>query len=78
MLIPSKFTTINESILFKAVSILENKTEQESLANIVNRLRERFDCSADLIRAMDALYVLGALDIDMNTGAVSYAEQNLV
>lgn len=72
MLVPSKFTTLEESIIFKMVSILINKKDGESLSDLISRTACSFTDTSEFIHAMDILYVLDMIDID-SSGNVKYA-----
>lgn len=72
MLVPSKFTTLEESTIFKMVSILANKEDGESLCDLMDRTAGDFIDTSELILAMDILYVLGLINID-SSGNIKYA-----
>lgn len=73
MLVPSKFTRLEESTLFRMKSILSGKTESESVQDVYQRTRDVFRDACELLHALDALFVLGLLDIDVDSGLIRYA-----
>lgn len=73
MLVPSKFTRLEESTLFRMKSILSCKAEVESLQDIYYRTRNDFRDASEFLHALDALFVLGLLEIDEDSGLIRYA-----
>lgn len=72
MLVPSKFTTLEESTIFKMISILSNKKDGESISDLLNRTSGVFIDTSELIHALDVLYVLDLINIDQS-GNIVYA-----
>lgn len=73
MLVPSKFTRLEESTLFKMKCILSGKTNLESVQDVYYRTRDEFLDASEFLHALDALFVLRMLDIDVDSGIVRYA-----
>lgn len=73
MLIPTKFTKLEESTIFKMRVILKGKSSNETLCDVLGRTLGDFDDISEFLSAMDALYVIGAIDVDKSTGIVNYA-----
>lgn len=73
MLVPSKFTRLEESTLFRMKSILGGKTELESVQEIYYRTRHVFQDASEFLHALDALFVLGLLELDEDLGLIRYA-----
>lgn len=73
MLVPSKFTRLEESTLFKMKSILDSETEEESVQDIYRRTRDVFWDASEFLHALDALFVLALLEIDADSGLIQYA-----
>jgi hypothetical protein len=73
MLVPSKFTRLEESTLFRMRSILSGKAESECVQDVYHRTRGVFHDASEFLHALDALFVLGLLDIDFNSGLIRYA-----
>ncbi|CNL29023.1 Uncharacterised protein [Yersinia frederiksenii] len=73
MLIPTKFTTLEESTIFKMRVILENKISGEKVSDLLLRTSGKFQDASEFLHALDILYVLGLIDIDGSTGTINYA-----
>ncbi|WP_371815421.1 ABC-three component system middle component 7 [Limnobacter profundi] len=73
MLVPSKFTRLEESTIFKMKCILDNRKQNESITEIYSRTKEVFYDASEFIHALDILYVLGLLEIRENTTVIEYA-----
>ena len=74
MLVPTKFTTLEESTIFKMRAILEDKQEGETIPDLLARTSDDFQDASEFLHAVDILYVLGALDVEASTGVIEYAE----
>ncbi|WP_422846972.1 ABC-three component system middle component 7 [Acidovorax sp. M14] len=72
MLVPSKFTRLEESTIFKMAKILRGRPDYESLLELYHRTRGVFQDASEFLHAVDALYVLGMLEVD-ELGQVNYA-----
>ncbi len=73
MLVPSKFTRLEESTLFRMKCILNRAKGPESVQDIYYRTRDVFQDASEFLHALDALFVLGLLDIDVDSGVIQYA-----
>ena len=73
MLIPSKFTRLEESTLFKMKSILADKLQGETIQDVYHRTRDVFQDASEFLHALDILFVLGMMEIDEETGLINYA-----
>lgn len=74
MLVPTKFTTLEESTIFKMKVILEKRVSDENISEALRRTENTFQDASEFLHALDALYVLKLIDIDASTGIISYAE----
>ncbi|MFC5522588.1 ABC-three component system middle component 7 [Polaromonas jejuensis] len=54
-------------------NILSGATEAESVQDIYHRTRDVFRDASEFLHALDALFVLGLLDIDVDSGSIRYA-----
>ncbi|MFH3083613.1 ABC-three component system middle component 7 [Serratia marcescens] len=72
MLVPTKFTTLEESTIFKMLVILKNKTDDEKLSNLLIRTSEGFQDTSEFLHALDILYVLGLIDFDSSMETIKY------
>lgn len=73
MLVPSKFTRLEESTIFKMKCILENKKQGESVLDAYHRTKDYFYDTSEFLHALDVLYVLEALTIKYDLGLIEYA-----
>lgn len=73
MLVPSKFTRLEESTLFRMSIILREKNEAETIHDVYLRTRDVFRDASEFLSAMDALFVLGFLNIENDSGLIKYA-----
>lgn len=73
MLVPSKFTRLEESTIFKMKCILANKSDFENVIDVYLRTKDFFYDASEFLHALDVLYVLGLLNINNDTGLIEYA-----
>lgn len=73
MLVPSKFTRLEESTLFKMRKVLMGKSQGETVQDIYRRTHDVFHDATEFLHALDVLFVLGMLTIEVETGSITYA-----
>lgn len=73
MLIPTKFTRLEESTLFKMRCILAGKHEVESVVELYARTKQEFYDASEFLHALDILFVLSLIDVESDSGIVQYA-----
>ena len=73
MLVPSKFTRLEESTIFKMKCILDNKNKTESVLDIYIRTKGCFYDASEFLHALDILYVLGLISINNDMELIEYA-----
>lgn len=73
MLVPSKFTRLEESTIFKMKCILDGGRGNESIPEMYLRTKELFYDASEFIHALDVLYVLDLVNIEDNSGLIEYA-----
>jgi len=73
MLVPSKFTKLQESTIFKMRCILANKKEGEKVSEIYLRTKDVFYDASEFLHALDVLYVLGLVSIQDDLELIEYA-----
>ena len=73
MLVPSKFTRLEESTIFKMKCILANKKEGESVRDAYLRTKNFFYDASEFLHALDVLYVLNLVNITDDSGILEYA-----
>ena len=74
MLVPTKFTTLEESTIFKMRVVLEKRENGETVSEAMSRTAKDFQDASEFLHALDTLYVLNMIDIDLSTGIINYAE----
>ena len=72
MLVPSKFTRLEESTIFKMAKSLRDRPESESILDFYRRTQGIFQDASEFLHAVDALYILDILEVD-DLGQVNYA-----
>ncbi|MGK5065733.1 ABC-three component system middle component 7 [Janthinobacterium sp. LB3P112] len=73
MLVPTKFTRLEESTIFKMKCILAEKRSGETVLEVFSRTNDQFYDASEFLHAMDILFVLDILDVQQNSGVVEYA-----
>lgn len=73
MLVPSKFTKLEESTIFKMRCILENKKKEETVLDIYFRTKDSFYDASEFLHALDVLYVLGIVDFSIESELIKNA-----
>lgn len=73
MLVPSKFTRLEESTIFKMRCILSNNKENERVLDAYLRTKEFFYDASEFLHALDVLYVLGFVNIKNDSELIEYA-----
>lgn len=73
MLVPSKFTRLEESTLFKMRKILIGNSQGETVQGVYRRTQGVFQDATEFLHALDVLFVLGMLTIEEETGLITYA-----
>lgn len=73
MIVPTKFTRLEESTIFKMRAILEEKPLAETVPELLGRTIGKFQDVSEFLHALDVLYVLGVLDVDAVSGVINYA-----
>jgi hypothetical protein len=73
MLVPSKFTKLEESTIFKMLAILAQRTPGETVVDVLSRTKDDFLDASEFIAAMDILFFLGYLDVQEGSGVIEYA-----
>lgn len=72
MIIPSKFITLQQSILGRLPLLLAFPPPY-TIHQLYERVEGDFPDINDFIYAVDTLYVLGKLDVDLESGIVRHA-----
>lgn len=73
MLVPTKFTRLEESTIFKMKCILADKREGESFLDVYMRTKAVFYDASEFLHAMDVLFILDMVEIKTDSEVVQYA-----
>lgn len=73
MLVPSKFTRLEESTLFRMKCIMSGRADGETVQDVYHRTRSSFRDASEFLHALDILFVLGIVNIDAGSGGIQYA-----
>lgn len=70
MITPSKTIPFKDSIAFKMIYILDERFDEIFLVDLYRKTKGCFSGSDEFIYALDALYVLGKIDMNLKAGKV--------
>lgn len=70
MITPSKSISFKDSIVFKMIYILDEQFDEISVADLHNKTKRKFLGLNEFIYALDVLYVLGVIDVDIELGKI--------
>ena len=73
MLVPSKFTRLEESTIFKMRCILDDRGDRENVLDIYFRTKDCFIDASEFLHALDILFALGYVKIQNDSGMIEYA-----
>lgn len=73
MLVPSKFTRLEESTLFRMKSIMSGRSNGETVQDVYYRTRNVFHDASEFLHALDILFVLGIVNLNADSGVIQYA-----
>lgn len=74
MITPNKVVSLKSSALGPATKILERGPHPITVADLQQSLEKEFESIDQFILALDALYVLGRINIDFSAGVLSYVD----
>lgn len=72
MLVPSKFTKLEESTIFKMRIILAKGQQGENIAQLLDKTKKDFQDASEFLSALDILFFLGYLNVQ-DDGVIKYA-----
>ena len=73
MITPNKVVTVEESAVGHFHIIMNEAPGPINVLTLYNSVRDQFDGVDDFLLTLDALYVLGRVDLDLPTRSVIYA-----
>lgn len=75
MIYPNKHIKFEESILYKMLFILEQRTNGVvNISELYKKLKRKFNNIDEFIYAVDVLYVLEMIEIDFDTETLEYVK----
>ena len=74
MIMPNKVITLRESALGRTPIILHEKASHANLVSLYGKVGKEFESIDQFLLAIDVLYILGQIDVDLSTGLVTYAD----
>lgn len=79
MIVPNKVVNYEESIIGKMIPVLESlRNNDNSVQKLFYELQEIFDGVEEFIYALEALFILGVINVNLDTGGLEYVERNSV
>ena len=73
MITPNKVITLRESAIGRTPIILREMASQDNLAGLYDKVCKDFESIDQFLLALDVLYILRKIEVDMSTGMVTYA-----
>lgn len=70
MITPNKAISFKESVAFKMTYILDEEFDDISLVDLYKITKRRFLGIDEFIYSIDALYVLGRIEVDLEIGNI--------
>lgn len=70
MITPSKTISFKESVAFKMTYILDVDFDELSLVDLYKITKKKFLGAEEFIYSIDALYVLGKIEMDLEIGKI--------
>lgn len=70
MIAPTKFTSLDESVLGKSPILLQAFDDRISAHSLYKLVERQFEDVGEFLFSLDVLYVLGSIRLDTATGMV--------
>lgn len=70
MITPSKTISFKDSITFKMLHILDIQFEEMPIGELYKNTKRKFLGLDEFIFALDVLYILGEIDVDLELGKI--------
>lgn len=72
MITPSKFVTLENSIIAKLPPLLSEIPGEIELSRLYAQVNKQFSSVDQFMLSLDVLYLLGYIDVDFKTRTVTY------
>ncbi|MFV8412774.1 MULTISPECIES: ABC-three component system middle component 7 [Vibrio] len=73
MIVPNKIISIDESVVFKAAKLLSKLDDTNDVLDLYSKNKKLFFDIPEYIEALDVLFVLKKIDLDLNNGVIKIA-----
>jgi hypothetical protein len=73
MIVPSKFTSIEQSALKKSIALLQSHNVKTTIIELFEKTSSEFESIDEFILSIETLWILGKLFIDFDSGEITYA-----
>lgn len=70
MITPSKTIPFKDSMIFKMTSILDEDFDEIPLVDLYKKTKKKFIGIDEFIYSIDALYILGKIDMNLEIGKI--------
>ncbi len=70
MITPGKTISFKDSIVFKMTYILDEPFCEMSIVDLYKKTKRKFSGLDEFVLAMDVLYILGVIDVNIELGKV--------
>jgi len=71
---PNKVLSLDESALSRLAVIMQQSQESADLVTLYRSIADRFESIDQFLIALDILFVIGRIDINLETRTVTYAD----
>lgn len=71
MITPNKAISFKNSIIFKMTYLLDEDFDQVLLTDLYKITKRKFEGIDEFIYSINTLYVLGKIDLDLQTGKIN-------
>lgn len=72
MIVPSKFTSIEQSALKKSIALLQSHKLKITIIELFEKTSSEFESIDEFILSIETLWILGKLFIDFDSGEITY------
>lgn len=73
MIVPNKIMSIDESVVFKAAKLLSKLDDNNDVLELYSKNKKLFVDIPDYIEALDVLFVLKKIYLDLDNGIIKIA-----
>lgn len=70
MIVPNKFTSLDQSLIVKLPMLLADLKTDRSVLELYESTQHGFEDVGEFLIALDALYVLGRIELNSDSGAL--------